>query len=99
MCVEGERRKRVMYIYIYFFLAAFSAAFVTVHSDVKTSHDCTSSELTLAAFLSLLNRFNDTNGNSLSHVTDGETTKRWVLRIRLHTHWLAGDKLDDASIT
>ena len=56
-------------------------------------------EHTFATFLSLLNRLNDTNSNSLSHVTDGETTKRWVLRIRLHTHWLAGDELDDARIT
>jgi len=52
-----------------------------------------------ATFLSLLNGLNDTDSNGLSHVTDGETTKRWVLRIRLHTHWLAGDKLGDACIT
>lgn len=35
----------------------------------------------------------------MSHVTDGETTKRWILRIRLYTHWLARDKLGDACIT
>jgi len=35
----------------------------------------------------------------LPHVTDCEATKWWILRVRLHTHWLAGDKLDDAGIT
>ena len=56
-------------------------------------------KLTLATLLSLLHRLNDTDGNGLPHVTDCETTKWWILRIRLHTHWLAGDKLDDAGIT
>jgi len=35
----------------------------------------------------------------LPHVTDCEATKWWILRVRLYTHWLAGDKLDDAGIT
>jgi hypothetical protein len=56
-------------------------------------------ELTLATLLGLLHRLDDTDGNGLPHVTDCETTKWWILRVRLHTHWLAGDKLDDASIT
>ena len=34
----------------------------------------------------------------MPHVTDGEATKWWILRVRLHTHWFAGDKLDDAGI-
>lgn len=56
-------------------------------------------ELTLATLLSLLHRLDDTDSNGLPHVTDCETTKWWILRVRLHTHWLAGDKLDDTSIT
>jgi len=58
-----------------------------------------STELTLSTSLSLVHRLDDTNGNGLPHVTDCEATKWWILRVRLHTHWLAGDKLDDAGIT
>ena len=35
----------------------------------------------------------------MSHVTDGETTKRGVLVVGLHAHGLAGNKLGNASIT
>jgi len=35
----------------------------------------------------------------LTHVTDGETTKRWVVGEGLNTHRLAGNHLDDGSIT
>jgi len=35
----------------------------------------------------------------LSHVTDGETTKWWVLSESLNTHWLGWNHLDDGSIT
>ena len=34
----------------------------------------------------------------MPHVTDGETTKRGVLVVRLHAHGLAGHKLGNASI-
>ena len=47
----------------------------------------------------LLNGLDNSNGNSLAHVTDGETTERGVLGERLHTHGLGGDHLDDGSIT
>ena len=57
-------------------------------------------ELTLATRLvGLINGLDDTDGNSLSHVTDGETTKGWVLVVGLDAHRLARHKLDDASIT
>ena len=54
---------------------------------------------TLATRLvSLLHGLDDADGNRLPHVTDGETTKRRVLVVRLHAHGLAGDKLGNASI-
>jgi len=52
-----------------------------------------------STFLGLLHGLDDTNGNGLPHVTDSETTEWWVLRVRLHTHWLARDQFDDACIT
>jgi len=53
----------------------------------------------LSSLLSLVDGFDDADGDGLPHVTDGETTKRGVLVVRLNTHRLAWDKLDDASIT
>jgi len=50
------------------------------------------------ALLGLLDGFDDTDSNGLSHVPDSETTKRWVLVIRLNTHGFAGHELGNASI-
>ena len=56
--------------------------------------------LTLATtFFGLLYGLDDANGNSLPHVTDSKTTERWVLRVRLHTHWFARDQFGNAGIT
>ncbi|KAH3661722.1 hypothetical protein OGAPHI_005900 [Ogataea philodendri] len=41
----------------------------------------------------------NTNSNGLSHVSDGKSSKRWVLSEGLNTHWLGWDHLDDSSIT
>jgi len=49
--------------------------------------------------VSLLDGLNDTDGNGLSHITDSETAERRILVVRLNTHGLAGDKLDDGGIT
>lgn len=49
--------------------------------------------------VSLVDGLDDTNGNGLPHVTDGETTEWWVFVIGLDTHWLAWDKLGNAGIT
>lgn len=38
-----------------------------------------------SALVGLVNRLDDTDGNGLSHVANGETTKRGVLVIRLNT--------------
>jgi len=49
--------------------------------------------------VSLVDRLDDTDSHSLSHVTNGETTQRWVFIVGLDTHGLRGDKLDNTSIT
>ena len=47
----------------------------------------------------LLHQLDDTNGNCLPHITDGETTKRRILVVALDTHRFAGYKLSYTSIT
>ena len=42
----------------------------------------------LASGIGLVNRLDDTDGNSLTHVTDGETTEGWVLGEGLDAHGL-----------
>jgi len=42
---------------------------------------------------------NHTDGNSLAHITDGETTKRGVGGEGLNAHGLGGGELDDGGIT
>jgi hypothetical protein len=41
----------------------------------------------------------DTNGNGLAHVTDGETSKRGVVGEGLNAHGLGGNHLDDGGVT
>jgi hypothetical protein len=52
-----------------------------------------------STLLGLLDTLDDTDSNSLSHVTDGETTKRWVLSEGFNTHWLGWNHLDNGGIT
>lgn len=42
--------------------------------------------------------FDDTDGNGLSHVSDSESTKRWVVGEGLDTHWLGWHHLNDGGI-
>jgi len=49
--------------------------------------------------IGLLDGLDDTDGNGLPHVTDGESTKRRILIVGLNTHRLAWDKLHDGGIT
>ena len=49
--------------------------------------------------VSLGNALDDTDSDGLTHVTDGETTERWVVSESLNTHWLGWNHLDDGSIT
>ena len=46
-----------------------------------------------------MKRTDDTNGDGLPHVSDGESTKGWVVGVRLDTEGLLGDELDDGGIT
>jgi hypothetical protein len=87
----------------YFFLAAFSAALVTreVKNNEKWKWDraghCVGTFATLA--LGLLHRLDNADGNSLSHVTDGETTKGRIFIVALNAHGLRRSELDDGGIT
>jgi hypothetical protein len=49
--------------------------------------------------ISLLDAFDDTDGDGLSHVTDGESSQRRVFGERLDTHGLGGDHLDHGGIS
>jgi len=53
----------------------------------------------LTSLVRLVDGLDDTDSNGLSHVTDGETTKRGVLSESLNTHGLGRNHLDDSSIT
>jgi len=52
-----------------------------------------------AGLVDLLDLLDDTDSNSLSHVTDGETTKRRIVSESLNTHRLGWNHLDDGGIT
>jgi len=47
----------------------------------------------------LLNALNDTDGDGLTHVADGETAQRRVLGEGLDAHGLGGNHLDDGRVT
>jgi hypothetical protein len=51
------------------------------------------------ALLGLLHRLDNTDSDRLSHITNGEPTKRRIFSERLNTHGLRGDELDDSGIT
>jgi len=55
---------------------------------------------TLATFaIRLLHRLDDTDGDGLSHVTDGETTEGRIFVIALNAHRLRRRELDNGGIT
>jgi len=53
----------------------------------------------LASSLRFLDGLDDTDGDGLSHVSDGESSKWWVLREGLDAHRLGGGHEDDGGIT
>lgn len=53
----------------------------------------------LASLVGLDDGLDDTDSDGLTHVTDGETTKRGVVSESLNAHGLGGNHLDDGSIT
>jgi hypothetical protein len=59
----------------------------------------TNISLLLARFLGSGDSLDDSNGNSLTHVTDGEATKRREISERLDTKGLGGFEVDNAGIS
>jgi len=53
----------------------------------------------LASGVGFIDSLDDTDGDGLSHISDGESSKRWVLREGLDAHWLGGGHEDDGGIT
>jgi len=53
----------------------------------------------LARGIGFIDGLDDTDGDGLSHVSDGESSKWWVLREGLDAHWLGGGHEDDGGIT
>merc|ERR1712024_9585 len=49
--------------------------------------------------IALLDGLDDADGNGLSHISDGESSKRSVGAERLDAHWLGWDHLDNGGIT
>jgi len=49
--------------------------------------------------IDLVDLLDDTDGNSLSHVSDGKSSKRSVLAESLNAHWLAWLELDNGGVT
>ena len=50
-------------------------------------------------YLRFIDGLDDTDGDGLSHVSDGESSKWWVLREGLDAHRLGGGHEDDGGIT
>jgi len=61
------------------------------------SLDSSLGDLTGTSLVRLGNGLDDTDGNGLTHVTDGETTERWVLGESLNTHGLGWHHLEMAA--
>jgi len=53
----------------------------------------------LTSLLTLGHSLDDTDSDGLTHVTDGETTERRVVRESLNAHGLGGDEVNDSSVT
>merc|ERR1711884_806136 len=53
----------------------------------------------LTSGIDLVDLLDDTDGNSLSHVSDGESSERSVLAESLNADWLAWLELDDGGVT
>ena len=85
----------------HFFLLAFSAALVVlpetslgVVAYKKTVKTCTQTKIRKEIYY-----LDDTDGNSLPHVPDGKPSKGRELSEGLDAHGLAGEQLDNGSVT
>lgn len=70
---------------------------VVEHLLLGTSLDGSLGNLT--GFVDLDDALDDTDSDSLSHVTDSETSEWWVVSESLNTHWLGGNHLDNGGVT
>jgi len=80
---EGEQNVQQFYIYKLLLLGCFLGRL----RDLSTR------------LIGLVYGLDDTDSNSLPHVTDGKTTKWRVFVIRFDTHRLRRNKLGNASVT
>lgn len=64
-----------------------------------TSLDSGLGNLASTSLVSLDDTLDNTDSDSLAHITDSETSKRWVVGESLNTHWLGWNHLDDGGIT
>jgi hypothetical protein len=53
----------------------------------------------LGGLVNLLDGLDDTDSDGLTHVTDGETTKRRIVSVGLNAHGLGRNHLDDGRIS
>jgi hypothetical protein len=53
----------------------------------------------LATALRLVDALDDTDGDGLTHITDGETAQRRIVSESLNAHWLARSQFDDSGVT
>ena len=91
------------YKFTYFFLLAFSAALVVLPETSLGVVAWRKSNQGLARILQRNSEggydyLDDTDGNSLPHVPDGEPSKGRELSEGLNAHGLAGEQLDDGGV-
>jgi hypothetical protein len=66
---------------------------------VETRSKAYLGDLASTTLLGFGNRFDDTDSDGLSHITDGETAERWIVSEGLNAHGLGRNHLDDSSVT
>jgi len=88
-----------------FFYLFFIYIFVFILFEIRSNHLFLGTSLhgglgdLAASLVGLLNGFDDTDGDGLTHVTNGETSQRRVFRECLNAHWLGRNHLDDGGVT
>lgn len=101
MIVKHEIFRTFVISHIYFLAPALTCEVVSKELEREKSFQVTHGCLgnLASGLVSLDNGLDDTDSNGLSHVTDGEASKRRVVSEGLNTHWLGRNHLDDSSVT